>query len=92
MQTTELLYVVFSLTLAVAGFSMVTFAVRAYRRTSRPALFHLSVGFTFVVAASLTTTVSAFLLNFEGVRYLLSVNYLLSTVGYLFIIFSIIQR
>jgi hypothetical protein len=68
MQPTGLLYTVFSLSLTVAGLSMVEFAVRTYRRTSQPALFHLSVGFTFVVAASLATTVSAFLLDFESIR------------------------
>ncbi|WP_227354053.1 DUF7521 family protein [Haladaptatus salinisoli] len=92
MRPTELLYVVFSLSLTVAGLSMVAFAVRAYRRTARSALFHLSVGFTLVVAASLGTTVSAFLLDFEGIRFLLSVNYLLSTIGYLFVIYSIIYN
>ncbi len=68
---------------------MVAFAVRAYYRTSRPALFHLSVGFTCLVSASLATTISAFLLDFQGIRYLLSVNYLISTIGYLFIIFQL---
>ncbi len=71
MQLTELLYIAFSLSLVVAGLSMVAFAVRAYHRTSRPALFHLSVGFTRLVAASLATTISAFLFNFGEIRYLL---------------------
>ncbi|WP_049970233.1 DUF7521 family protein [Haladaptatus cibarius] len=92
MQIIELLYGLFSFTITVAGLSMVGFAVRGYRRTSRPALFHLSVGFTCVVAASLATTISAFLFQFDGIRILLSVNYLLSSIGYLFIIFSIIRK
>ena len=89
MQTIELLYVAFSLTLTAAGLSMVGLAVRAYHRTSRRAMFHLSVGFGFIVAAAITTTVSAFLTGFENTRMLLSVNYLFTTVGYLFVIYSI---
>lgn len=89
MQTIEQLYVVFSITLATAGLSMVGFAVRAYDRTSRRAMFHLSVGFTLIVAAAIATTVSAFLTRFEETRTLLSVNYLITTVGYLFVIYSI---
>ena len=92
MQSIELLYAFFSVTLSVSGLSMVAFAVRAYRRTGRRTLFHLSLGFTFIVAAALATTVSAFAYDFESVRVLLSVNYLLSTVGFLFIIFSIMSN
>ena len=91
MRSIELLYAFFSVTLAISGLSMVTFAVRAYRQTGRRTLFHLSIGFTFVVAAALATTVSAFVYDFEDVRILLSVNYLLSTIGFLFIISSIIS-
>jgi hypothetical protein len=89
MQTIELLYVAFSITVATAGLSMVAFAVRAYNRTSRQAMFHLSVGFALIVAAAITTTVSAFLNRFEGTRTLLAVNYLITTIGYLFVIYSI---
>jgi hypothetical protein len=89
MQTIELLYVAFSLTLATAGLSMVGFAVRAYNRTSRRAMFHLSIGFTLIVAAAIATTVSAFVTRFGQTRLLLSVNYLITTVGYLFVIYSI---
>ncbi|USZ68114.1 hypothetical protein NGM10_15455 [Halorussus salilacus] len=89
MQTIELLYVAFSLTLTAAGLSMVGFAIRAYNRTSRRAMFHLSVGFSLIVAAAIATTVSAFLTEFERTRTLLSVNYLITTVGYLFVIYSI---
>ncbi|WP_115863528.1 DUF7521 family protein [Halorussus litoreus] len=89
MQTIELLYVGVSLTLTTAGLAMVAFAARAYQRTSRRAMFHLSVGFTLIVAAAIATTVSAFMTEFEGTRTLLSVNYLITTVGYLFVIFSL---
>ncbi|WP_132059359.1 DUF7521 family protein [Halorussus amylolyticus] len=89
METIELLYVVFSLTLAIAGLSMVGLAIRAYNRTSRRAMFHLSVGFALIVAAAVTTTVSAFATEFQNTQMLLSVNYLITTVGYLFVIYSI---
>ncbi|UPV74380.1 hypothetical protein M0R89_17830 [Halorussus limi] len=89
MQTIELLYVVFSATLATAGLSMVGLAVRAYHRTSRQAMFHLSVGFTLIVAAAIATTVSAFVTHFGQTRMLLTVNYLITTIGYLFVIYSI---
>ena len=89
MQTIELLYVAFSLTLATAGLLMVGFAVRAYNRTSRRAMFHLSIGFTLIVAAAIATTVSAFVTRFGQTRLLLSVNYFITTVGYLFVIYSI---
>ncbi|WP_440005667.1 DUF7521 family protein [Halomicrococcus sp. SG-WS-1] len=91
MQTIELLYVGFSLTLTVAGLSMVGFAVRAYQRTSRRALLHLSIGFTLIVAAATATTVSAFLTGFERTPVLLSVNYLLTTAGFLSVIFGILS-
>ena len=89
MQTIELLYVAFSLTLTTVGLSMVALAIRAYHRTSRQAMFHLSVGFALIVAAAAATTVSAFLTRFEETRTLLTVNYFITTVGYLFVIYSI---
>ncbi|WP_135829023.1 DUF7521 family protein [Halorussus halobius] len=89
MQTIELLYVVFSATVAIAGLAMIAFAVRAYRRTSRRVMFHLSVGFALIVAAAIATTVSAFLTEFENTQTLLSVNYLITIAGYLFVIYGI---
>lgn len=91
MRTIELLYTLFSLTLATAGLSMVGLAVRAYQRTSRRAMLHLSVGFTLIVAAAIATTVSAFATDFTRTRLLLSVNYLITTVGYLFVMYSIVD-
>ena len=49
----------------------------------------LSVGFSVLVAASIATTFSAFLTRFENSRLLLTVNYAVSTVGYLFVIYSV---
>lgn len=89
MQTIELLYVGVSVTLAAVGLAMVVYATRAYRRTSRRAMFHLSVGFALIVTAAIATTVVAFVTGFEDTRTLLSVNYLVTTVGYLFVIHGI---
>ena len=91
MRTLELLYVLFSCTLTAAGLSMVGLAVRAYSHTSRDEMLHLSIGFTLIVAAAIATTASAFLTGFGETRTLLSVNYLITTVGYLFVIYSITE-
>ncbi|MFB6073226.1 MAG: hypothetical protein ABEJ88_09690 [Halobacterium sp.] len=90
MRLIEALYLVFSATLAVAGLSMVWFAVRAYRDTGRDSMLHLTVGFGLVVAAALGTTVTAFLVGFEGTRALLTANYFLTTAGYIFVMYSIV--
>lgn len=89
MQAIELLYVGFSATLSAAGLAMVFMAARAYQRTNRRAMLHLSVGFTLIVAAAIATTASAFLSDFEHSRRLLTVNYFITTTGYVFVIYSI---
>lgn len=90
MRLIEAIYLVFSGTLAAAGVSMVTFAVRAYRDTGRHSMMHLSVGFGLVVAAALGTTVVAFSTGFEHTRTLLTANYVVTTVGYLFVMYSLV--
>lgn len=89
MQFTEILYVIFSIVLSAAGLAMVSISVRAYQRTTHRSMLHLSIGFALIVAAAIATTVSAFANDFEGTRLLLTVNYLISTVGYVFVIYSI---
>jgi hypothetical protein len=86
----EGVYVVFSVTLVVAGLTMVALAVRAYMQTERPAMFYLSIGFAFLVAAAIATTFSAFLGDFANTRVLLTVNYAITTVGYVFVIYSVV--
>ncbi|GAA0232241.1 hypothetical protein GCM10009000_054530 [Halobacterium noricense] len=49
----------------------------------------LSIGFSILVAATIATTFSAFLYDFENSRMLLTVNYGVSTIGYLFVIYSV---
>lgn len=92
MRTLEALYVVFSLTLTVAGLSMVGFGVRAYVDTTRASMLHLSIGFALVVAAAIGTTISAFLTEFTGTRSLLTVNYVITSLGYMFVIYSIVSQ
>lgn len=87
----EALYVLFSVTLTVAGLSMVGLAVRAYSDTGRPSMMHLSVGFALVVAAAVGTTISAFSTGFGNARSLLTVNYVITTIGYLFVMYSIVK-
>lgn len=88
-QLVEILYIVFSITLTIAGLSMVWMGVRAYKRTEREDMIHLSVGFMLIVGAAIGTTISAFLTNFEESRSLLTVNYLITTVGFLFVMYSL---
>lgn len=87
----ESLYVLFSATLTVAGLAMVGLAVRAYSETGRESMMHLSLGFALVVAAAVGTTISAFLTEFGHARSLLTVNYVITTIGYLFVMYSIVK-
>lgn len=89
MQFIEGLYVVFSITLSAGGLAMIALAMRAYHQTSQRSMLHLSIGFSFIVAAAIATTTSAFLNDFENSRRLLTVNYLITTVGYVFVVYSI---
>lgn len=85
-------YVLFSVTLVLAGLSMVALAVRAYFETDRSVMLYLSVGFALIVAAAIATTFSAFVSDFQNSRLLLTTNYAITTVGYVFIIYSVLGR
>lgn len=89
--TIEILFVLFSLTVTVTGLAMVGLAIRAYSDTQRDSMLHLSIGFALVVAAVIGTMVSAFLTDFAHARSLLTVNYVITTVGYLFVMYSILN-
>lgn len=89
MQAIEITYIILSVVLAATGLTMVGLAMRAYLQTSRRSMLALSVGFSVLVAAAIATTFSAFLTDFENSRMLLTVNYGVSTVGYLFVIYSV---
>lgn len=87
----EQLYVVTSLLLTSAGITIVALSARAYLRTARRAMIHLSLGFSLIVAATIATTVSAFLTDFSATQSLLFVNSGLNTLGYLFVVYSLIS-
>lgn len=90
MQPLEILYVAVSVTLAAAGLMLVGQATRAYLQTERQDMLYLTVGFTVIVAAAIATTYSAFVTGFGNARLLLTVNYAITTVGYLLVIYSVI--
>lgn len=90
--TLETLYGLFSVVVSVVGLLLVAMATRAYARTQREELFYLAIGFTFVVAAVIATTVTAFLANFEGIRVILTVNYGLTTLGYVLVVYGVVDR
>ncbi len=85
----EIAYVVLSVTLVVVGLTLVGMAARAYIQTENRAMLLLSIGFSFVVAAAVATTFSAFLTDFSRSRLLLTVNYAVTTIGYVFIVSSV---
>ncbi|MBS3761092.1 MAG: hypothetical protein V5A43_02255 [Haloarculaceae archaeon] len=86
----ELLYAGTTLGVVVAGLTMVGMAIRAYRQTARRAMLYLSLGFALAVAGAAVTMVAAFLTDFEAVRSLLLVDSGLTTVGFVFLIYSLV--
>lgn len=90
MQSIEILYITFSVTLVAAGLTLVAQSTRAYLETSRQDMLYLSVGFALVVAAAMATTFSAFMTDFSNARALLTVNYAITTTGFLFVLYSIV--
>lgn len=85
----EALYAVTTLVLIAAGLTMVGRGVRAYLQTDRVAMLHLSIGFSLVVAGAAATMISAFVTGFENVRTLLLIQSSLTTLGFLFFIYSL---
>ena len=91
MNVIELLYLVFSGTLVAAGLTMVGMAIRAYSETERRPMVHLSIGFTLIVGAAVGTTISAFVNDFQDPQILLTVNYFVTTMGFVFIVMSLVS-
>ena len=85
----EVVYVGLSVALVVVGLTLVGMAARAYIQTERRSMLFLTIGFSLVVAAAVATTYSAFLTDFTRSRVLLTVNYAVTTIGYLFIVSSV---
>jgi len=92
LSTPDLLYIASSIMLSLSGLAMVAIAAEAYLQTERREMLTLSIGFSIVVAAAIATTVSAFRQGFADAVLLLTVNYAITTVGYMFIIASVVQR
>lgn len=86
----ELLYAASTLVLIVAGVTMVGMGIRAYVQTSRTAMLHISIGFSFAVMGAAATMISAFVTGFERPQSLLLVNSVLTTIGFLFVIYSLV--
>lgn len=85
----EGLYAIFSVVVSVVGLMLVALATRAYARTERRELLYIAIGFTLVVAAMVATTVTAFISDFRGVGVLLTVNYALTTLGFVLIVLGV---
>jgi hypothetical protein len=86
----EWAYLIVSAVLTVSGLAMVGAAVRAYVHTGRRSMVYLSLGFTFVVAATVATALSAIIVDFETTRSLLLVNNGFATVGFIAILYSMV--
>lgn len=87
----ETAYLAMSGALVLAGLTMVVLAVRAYRYTERRAMVHLSIGFALVVAATAATAISAIVTDFGHVKSMLLVNSSFTTVGYVFVVYSLVS-
>ncbi|MFW5918877.1 MAG: DUF7521 family protein [Halanaeroarchaeum sp.] len=88
----EFVYVATSGVLTLAGLTMVGLAAHAYTQTERREMLFLAIGFAFVVAAAIATTVSAFLNDFQNAVVLLTVHNAIATIGYGFVIYSVVGR
>jgi hypothetical protein len=90
METVEYLYLAATAVLVISGLTMVGMAIRAYLRTTRRAMIHISVGFALIAAAAVATAISAFATDFRAVRSMLVVNNSLSSIGFIFVVYSLI--
>jgi hypothetical protein len=90
MLVVEYLYLAATGVLVLSGLTMVGMAVRAYLQTTRRAMIHVSLGFGLIAAAAIATAISAFVNNFSGVRSLLLVNNGLASLGFIFVVYSLV--
>lgn len=85
----EVLLILTTLGIAVAGLAMVGFASRAYANSPTRGMAALAVGFTLIVGASIATSVSAILTGFEGIRSIVLFQTSLTFVGYVVIGYAV---
>lgn len=83
------LLLVTTLGVAAAGLAMVGFATRAYANSPTRGLAALAIGFTLIVGAAISTSISAILTGFEGIRTILFFQTLLTFVGYVVIGYAV---
>lgn len=91
MPSVELIFVSFSVLIAVAGLVLVGAAAKAYLQTHQRVMLHLSVGFALIVAAAVSTAFGVHLNHFENMNTLLVVNNGFSMCGYLFVVYSVVS-
>lgn len=90
MAITDLFFLVITASIAVSGVMFIWMAIKAYRNRPEPSFIHLALGFTFIVAANVSTAISAFTTGFQNSQTLLTVYNALVLVGFLFLIFSFV--
>lgn len=83
------LLLVTTLGVAGAGLAMVGFATRAYAKSPTRGLAALAIGFTLIVGASISTSISALLTGFEGIRTILFFQTLVTFAGYVVIGYAV---
>lgn len=83
-------YLLSGAVLAVVGLIMVGEATRAYVETQNRSMLALVLGFTLVVAAVIATVFSGYISDFQNPRLLLTVNFSITSIGFLFIVASLI--
>ncbi|MFC7228236.1 hypothetical protein N0B31_12545 [Salinirubellus salinus] len=92
MPLTGPLYLLFSATNVTAGLLVAGLSARAYHRTQKVSMLHLAVGFTLVAAATLATVASLELAAAPLGRQVLLVEGAISTVGLLFVVYSVVTH
>lgn len=88
--TLELLYALSTVVFVGGGLAVVGMGVRAYVETAQTPMLFLAIGFALAVAGSAATMISAFLYGFENPRFLLLVKSGLLSIGFLFVLYSLV--
>lgn len=90
MALVEQVYLIITGAIVVAGIAMVWLSIRAYRQRPEKTFIYLSLGFALIVAATISTAISAYLTEFQSGQSLLLVNNGLVLLGFLFLVSSLI--